>query len=459
MIHVDPFTGKLSRTQFNAKSRWNLTSGSAFKSTIEEQDHKASVCHRAPAKPASIAETGLDQTFINDLILKNVLHLGDFSIQQVVDLVKLPLPIVEKSLEELRRESLIEIKGSTSLMKLSYRYAVTNSGRNRGASLFEISRYIGPAPVTLAAYWKVVSRQSVMDISLNLATLKKAFSKLVVGQHFLSRIGTALCSGRPIFLYGPPGNGKTSIAETIGSLLPDQVFMPHALLVNGEIIVLFDPATHIKKDVLEVDNSADQRWIAVKRPAVRAGGELSLKSLDLNFDPISRFYTAPLQLKANNGLFIIDDLGRQQMDPQELLNRWIVPLEERKDLLTLNTGSKLEVPFDQLIIFATNLQPQQLADDAFLRRLRYKICVARPDLESYEKIFKLACHHYDMLFDPEVFDFLVASCYRPSSFNFNACEPRAFIEHILDDAKFNGAVPQLTKEKISEAWRDYFVHT
>ena len=220
---------------------------------------------------------------------------------------------------------------------------------------------------------------------------------------------------------------------------------------------MYDPATHKKLTFEDDDNTPDLRWVKAHRPSVRAGGELTLKSLDLNFDPISKFYTAPLQMKANNGLLIVDDLGRQQINPQELLNRWIVPLEERKDLLTLNTGAKLEVPFDQLIIFATNLEPKQLVDQAFLRRLRYKIKVSPPNLESYQKIFKLICDRYEISFNSEVFTYLIENYYRKMSFKYNACEPRDFIEHILDYAKFENKSSELTKAAISAAWRDYFV--
>jgi hypothetical protein len=448
---------KLTCKSLDSKSISNLIPSSAPKTVSGVQDHKANLNHRVPPKPRSISETGLDQTFINDLILKNVLHLGEFSIQQIVDRIKLPLPIIDKCIEELRRESFIEIKGSSNLMHYSYRYSLTISGRNRAASLFEISRYNGPAPVTLPAYREIVNRQSIMNIHLNLAELESAFSNLIIEQHFLSRIGAAVCSGRPIFLYGPPGNGKTSIAETVGSILPDIVYIPYSIAVSGEIIVLFDPATHKKLSSKDEDSATDLRWVQAHRPSVRAGGELTMKSLDLNFDPISKYYTAPLQLKANNGLLIIDDLGRQQMDPQELLNRWIVPLEERKDLLTLNTGAKLEVPFDQLIIFATNLEPMQLVDDAFLRRLRYKIKVSRPKLASYERIFKLVCDRYEVPFNLEAFNYLIENYYKKMSLKFNACEPRDFIEHLLDHAKFKNRSSELTKETVSAAWKDYFV--
>jgi predicted ATPase with chaperone activity len=448
---------KLTYRIFDNESDFNLISKESSKTLPMTRRQKDNLNYQAPLKPNNVSETGLDQTFINDLILKNVLHLGEFSVRQIVDLIKLPLPIVDECLEELRRENYFEIKGSTNLMRYTYRYILTNTGKNRAGSLFEISRYSGPAPVTLSSYRAIVNQQSIMNILLTLAELKRAFSDLIIQEHFLYRIGAAVCSGRPIFLYGPPGNGKTSIAETIGSVLPDKVYIPYSIVVNGDIIVLYDPATHKKLSLDDEDNAGDLRFVKVHRPSVRAGGELTLKSLDLNFDPISKYYSAPLQMKANNGLLIIDDLGRQKIDPQELLNRWIVPLEERKDLITLNTGAKLEVPFDQLIIFATNLEPQQLVDRAFLRRIRYKIEVSQPHFESYEKIFKLICDRYNIFFNHEVFIFLIENYYKKFSIKYNACEPRDFIEHILDYAKFQNKAPELTKESISSAWKDYFV--
>ncbi|MBW2011590.1 MAG: ATPase, partial [Deltaproteobacteria bacterium] len=260
-----------------------------------------------------------------------------------------------------------------------------------------------------------------------------------------------------IFLYGPPGNGKTTIAETIGKVLPETVFMPHALLAGGEIITVYDPANHTPAEPDPGADETDPRWVLTRRPIVMAGGELTLKTLDLEFNPISKFYEAPLQMKANNGLFIVDDFGRQQMDPKRLINRWIVPLERRTDLLTLQTGMKFEIPFDQLVIFATNMEPKSLVDEAFLRRIRYKIKIDHPELDEYEAIFQKICGSNGITFKKEIFNDLIDNYYRRTNIKLNACHPRDIIDHIIDDAYYYDRPPELTREVIAKAWKNYFV--
>jgi predicted ATPase with chaperone activity len=272
----------------------------------------------------------------------------------------------------------------------------------------------------------------------------------------LKRLGPAISSGKSMFIYGPPGNGKTAIAETISRLLPDTIYIPYALTVGGEIITVFDPVNHIP--VLSDDEgSVDRRWIQVKRPVVITGGELTLRMLDLDFNPISKYYEASLQMKANNGIFIADDFGRQQIEPQNFLNRWIVPLDRRIDFMTLHTGMKFSIPFDMLIIFSTNIEPKQLVDEAFLRRIPYKIKIDHPSEREYEAIFRMLCKIHDIEFNLESFNYLMDNYYRKDNIKLNACHPRDIIEQIIVSARYYRRPPALTKEAIHDAWTNYFV--
>jgi predicted ATPase with chaperone activity len=269
-------------------------------------------------------------------------------------------------------------------------------------------------------------------------------------------LGPAISSGKAIFIYGPPGNGKTTIAETIGKILPETVFIPSAIIVGGQIIAVFDPVNHFTPDEAPSED-LDQRWVLIRRPVIMTGGELTLRMLDLDFNPISKFYEAPLQMKSNNGLFILDDFGRQQMDPHSLLNRWIVPLERRTDFMTLHTGMKFDIPFDQLVIFATNIEPKKLVDEAFLRRIRYKIKIDHPLEREYKAIFIKVCESNGIEFKVEVYDYLLKNYYKRLDVKLNACHPRDIIDHIIDDAHYYNHSPQLSREGIDIAWKNYFV--
>ena len=413
--------------------------------------------NRYPVVPTQIEETGLSATFIADLIMKHIYSLGEFKLADVVDRVKLPVSLVSKLVEMLKKNRMIEITSGGTLSTISYNYKITELGKNRGAELMELCRYLGPMPVSLDAYSRMVEAQTVKHIIVSEETVRKAFSDLVLSDSLLTRLGPAISSGKAIFVYGPSGNGKTAIAETIGALLPETIYIPHAITVGGQIILMFDPVTHVLVETDANIPDMDHRWIKIKRPVVMTGGELTLKMLDLDFNPLSKYYEASLQMKSNNGLFIADDFGRQLVEPQALLNRWIVPLDRQVDFLTLHTGMKFQIPFDMLIIFSTNLEPKQLADEAFLRRIRYKINIELPNEEVYEIIFKKVCQKNAIPFDPKIFQYLIQNYYRKYQVGLNGCHPRDIIDHIIDSAHYHMHAPLLTREGIDAAWRNYFV--
>ncbi len=412
---------------------------------------------KRPEVPKGVEDTGLEPSFIADLIMKHVLHLGEFRIADIASLVRLPHSIVDGALETLRRAKFIEVKGAAEFAKASYNFTVTGQGKTRANELMDICRYVGPAPVPLDAYKYMVEIQTIKNIIVNETTVKEAFSHLILKPSLLRRLGPAISAGKAMFIYGPAGNGKTAIAETIGRVLPGYVYMPHAIIVGGQIITVFDPVSHIPVNSDSANEHTDQRWIKIRRPVIMTGGELSLKTLDLDFDAISKFYEASLQMKANNGLFIVDDFGRQQMEPQHLLNRWIVPLERRTDFMTLHTGMKFDIPFDQIVIFATNLEPKNLVDEAFLRRIRYKIKIDHPTEDEYEAIFRKVAEAYGIPFRREMLDYIIKNYYKKFDVKFNACHPRDIVEHIIDDAHYYNREAQMNKESIDAAWDNYFV--
>ncbi len=425
---------------------------------------------KTPPPPKSIRDTGLELDLIVDLVLKTISFMSTFTLQEVAERIRLPVSIIDRALEVLRREKLCEVKGGTDYARTSYRFSITAFGRDRAQKPMAQSDYIGPAPVSLHDYQTMVESQSIKTAFVNQEDIQKAFSPLVVNPRILSQLGPAVNSGKSIFLYGPSGNGKTIISETIANLFNDYIYIPYAIEVDRQIIRIFDPSAHHKvteepsastsSDSEETDpseNAYDHRWVLCKRPVVMVGGEMTLQMLDLEFDEISKFYEAPLQMKANGGTFIVDDFGRQILRPRELLNRWIVPLERRTDFLSLHTGKKFEVPFDELIIFSTNIDPKELVDEAFLRRIRYKIEIGHPTDAEYGAIFKSVCDQNGIEFKPDVLDFLFKECYQKMETPLNACHPRDLIDQIIDITRYRETQPVLTQELIAEAWANYFV--
>jgi len=411
-----------------------------------------------PSPLRSLADTGLSESFLSDLILK-VLHFGgNASGAELSRRVRLPyLEILDPLVAAHRKQQFIEVRGGVSTLAAGYEYALTERGRARAVELAERSRYAGPAPVPMAQYRASVKAQTVRNTRITRQDLEVAFSDLVLPKRVLDQVGPAMRSGRSIFLFGSPGNGKTSIAERMAWLLGGAVYLPYALEHDGQVIKFFDPLYHV---ALEAEDGRmderDRRWVLSKRPFVIAGGELTLDSLDLTYLEAGRFHEAPLQMKANCGVFLLDDFGRQQISPRALLNRWIVPLEKGIDYVNLHSGQTLSVPFDELLVFSTNLEPRDLVDEAFLRRIRYKIAVPDPTPEDFRLIWERVCANKNLLDSQEALE-QVEAFYQRNHIPQRACQPRDLIDQLIDIAVFRGEEPALTPELVDLACSSYFV--
>jgi predicted ATPase with chaperone activity len=417
------------------------------------------------AEPRTIDETGMNRGFLSDLALKTIYSVGELSGQAIAELLRLPFSgVVEEALTFLKREQLVSITGSRGFDERAFRYSIASAGIERVREALNRSQYVGPAPVTLEAYQEVMRTETIGGVVVSREQVQQALSHLVINSNMLMKIGPAVNSGRSIFLFGPPGDGKTVIAKAMASMLGGEIFIPYALEVDGHIIKVFDELNHQAVDRgddlasrPEGGGRHDRRWILVQRPVVIAGGELTLESLDLVYDDTSKYYEAPFQMKANGGMFLIDDFGRQQVRPRDLLNRWIVPLETRVDYLTLHTGKKIEIPFDQLIVFSTNIDPKALVDEAFLRRIRHKIEVANPSEREFYEIFRRVAAERDVPFDQDGFMYLMRQYYMGMKRELRAVHPRDIVDQIIDIAHYQGVEPALTTELIDQACSSYFV--
>jgi hypothetical protein len=415
-----------------------------------------------PPPPATLAETGLHPDTLSQLLLKTLVA-GEASGSGLADKMRIPYSVLDTLIQHARVEKLIEVRGTSGVGNAGYRFALTDLGRDRAGQYMEVSRYVGPAPVPLAQYNAYVRACMAARMPVDRDQLALGFEHLVVNRAMFDQIGPAVNSGKSLFLYGAPGNGKTVVAEGIGRALGTEMYVPHAVDVDGQIITMFDPVNHHhihrpgESGSVIALATQDQRWEKIRRPVVVVGGELTLEMLDLTFNPIAKFYEAPIQLKANGGIFVVDDFGRQRIPPRDLLNRWIVPLESRVDYLTLHTGRKFEVPFNVFIVFATNLKPESLADEAFLRRIPYKILAKNPTVDEFCKIFELNCRKRGLTFDPVMVEYLERRYYKPRKLQMRACHPRDLVEQVVDICRYQHKEPVITRELLDMACSSYFL--
>jgi hypothetical protein len=423
-----------------------------------------------PPVPATLDETGLSAEFITDLLLKTLYVQGARTGQQLTDVVRLPFPFIDERLLDLQQRRFVEVRGTTGHSRGGYLFDLSGPGRDRAREALTSSQYVGPAPVPLAQYRVWTHRQSIAHSRVTRDMVREGFRALVLEDAMLEMLGPAINSAKSLFLYGAPGNGKTFISETIAGLLGGALYIPHAIEIDGQVLVLFDPVYHHPMPEAEPTMVAegqpawlrsveehDRRFVRIARPVVMVGGELTLDQLDLQYDPYAKMYRAPFQMKSNGGVLILDDFGRQRMPPRDLLNRWIVPLEKRIDFLSLHTGGKFPVPFDTLLIFATNLAPTELVEEAFLRRIHYKIHVLDPDRDEYTEIFRRCCGERDVPFDPAAVDYIYAQYYTRLNLMPRKCHPRDILDHLLDIARFLQVEHHLTTELLDRACQSYFL--
>ncbi|WP_227496713.1 ATP-binding protein [Massilia litorea] len=416
-----------------------------------------------PPAPLTVAQTGLPFLFLAELAVKTLFLGGLLRITELSARMKLGIGVIEPLIVYLRAERLCEISraGATGT-DADVCYKLTDLGRARGAEFLARCGYTGPAPVTLESYGDAVVARSVAAMHIGRAAVQAGFGQVVVPPAILDQLGTAMNSGRAMFIHGPAGSGKTFLAERLAELLTGAIAVPYAIYAGGEVIQMYDPVVHLPAETGPVPGlpfrraAGDARWVHCRRPAVLTGGELSLDMLDLKFDHATRYYQAPPHLKANNGIFIIDDLGRQRCAPADLLNRWIVPMDRRVDFLSLHTGYKFEVPFDVIVVFSSNLPPAELGDGAFLRRIGYKIHVGPLGEDHYRRIFIEACAGLGIAWDEEAFDWLLKERHAREDRPLLACYPRDLLSQVRDRAAYEGVPPELTPDSLDWAWNNFF---
>jgi DNA-binding PadR family transcriptional regulator len=412
-----------------------------------------------PIEPPSIRDAGLTESEVEALILKYLLSRGDSTGREVADQVRLPFVLIDPLLRQLKYDQLVVYRGAAPMN--DYVYQLTDLGRERARRYMEHCTYFGAAPVSLTDYIIGVKAQSLTTQNPSVEQLKEAFSDILVNQHMLARLGPAINSGRGLFLYGSAGNGKTTIAERVTRAFGQFIWIPRAIGIDGEVIRLFDPVNHeevpLPQNTGLLDQSRiDRRWVRIRRPTIVVGGELTMDSLEVTLNRSTGISEAPLQLKSNCGTLVIDDFGRQKMSTDQLLNRWIVPLEKRFDFLNLPNGKKIQVPFDQLIVFSTNLQPKQLVDEAFLRRIPYKIEVLDPSESEFRELFKFMSPKLGFEYNEDAIDYLIDRHYKRVNRPFRACQPRDLLMQVRNHCLYQKLPLTMSPEYFDYAVENYF---
>lgn len=414
---------------------------------------RAEVETMGPPVPEELADTGVAEGFLCDLALKHVAMVPEPTTTAVAERLNLPRTLTEDILQKLFREKLIEVRHQTT--EGWTRYAMLDHGWDRLARLLSVSGYTGAAPVSLNDYTHMMRLQSIPSEPASMEVARSAFHDLVLPESLLQTLGCVINSRRSLFLTGLPGTGKTAVAERINGALPGAIWIPYAVEIDGQIIRVFDSHCHRRAPEAEPGSEYDRRWVLIKRPLVMVGGELTLENADLTWSESAKFYEAPFQMKSNGGTLVIDDFGRQRVAPQDLLNRWIVPLERRVDYLSLHTGKKIEVPFEQLVVFSTNLDENDLADQAFLRRMGYRARVEPPTPPAYCEIFRRQAYTRGIRCEQTILDHVVNK-YRIEHRQMKGCEPRDLLDRVTDICLFEGQPLELSPPVLDVAWKNYF---
>ncbi len=413
-------------------------------------------------RPKTVEETQLPMHFLAELLVKHINDAGLLTLKQLMQRIALAGPVIEEIISFLRKEVLIEVHSRGFEHRELY-YGLTQRGRDYAVDAFAKSGYVGPAPVPMNLYRAVVEEQSIHNFKVTRDHFYRAFSKITLKAELKDQLGPALNSGRAIFIYGPAGTGKTYITQKMLKLFDDSCLIPYAIEIDGTVVSVFDPLIHHPVEEIKtnpnvlLDDDYDARFVRCERPVVITGGELGMEMLEVNYNPVLKEYQAPLQLKANNGMFIIDDMGRQRATPMEIFNRWIVPLEEHTDYLTLSAGKHVQTPFDQVVVFSSNINPLDLADEAFLRRIGYKVYFGFLEPNEYEQIWRQECAERDIPFDPELLHYVLYQLHGTKGVALRPCHPRDLLGMAWDRFLYQGGEGHLMPEHLDWAWSSYFV--